>query len=73
MGARRKLAWLGVWSIDTYSPNLVNFGPAIPCGDVHRSFTDALVSVSNFLRVTGAGMFSNFTSTFSRNRAFFLS
>jgi len=24
--AQRNLAWLGVWPMDTYSPNLVNFG-----------------------------------------------
>jgi len=25
--ARRKLAWLGIWAVDTYFPNFVNFGP----------------------------------------------
>jgi len=34
---------LGVWPIETYSPNFMNFGPVIPCGDMHQSFTDALV------------------------------
>jgi len=26
----RNLAALGVWPIDTYSPNFVNFGPGVP-------------------------------------------
>jgi len=39
------LAALGVWLMETF-PNFVNFGPlgpVIPCGDMHLSFTDALV------------------------------
>ena len=50
VAAQRNLAALGVWPVDTYSPNLVNFGPdsrdpAIPCGDTHLSFTDALAII----------------------------
>jgi len=55
--SRRNLAVLGVWPIDTYSPEFREltpmwsgvkdyrsyFGsPVIPCGDMHQSFTDAL-------------------------------
>ena len=45
VGAQRNLATLGVWPIETYSPNFLNFGwgSVIPCGDMHQSFTDALV------------------------------
>jgi len=28
--ARKNLAVLGVWPIETYSPNFVNFGPGVP-------------------------------------------
>jgi len=29
--------------MDTCSPNLVNWGLVIPCGDIRQSFTNALV------------------------------
>jgi len=29
-GARRNLATSGVWPIETYSPNFVNFDPGVP-------------------------------------------
>ena len=53
VGARRNLATLGVWPIKTCSTNFVNFGRGglvIQCGDMHQSFTDALVkwSFDNF-------------------------
>jgi len=42
-----------VWPIETYSLNFVNFvwGPVIPCGDMHQSFTGILVKwvFDNFL------------------------
>jgi len=44
VGAPQNLAALGDWPIETYSPNFVNFGSRVPwCGDMHQSFTDALV------------------------------
>ena len=48
VGARRNLATLGVWPIETYSPNFMNFDPGITWYDVathdmHQSFTDTLV------------------------------
>jgi len=30
VGAQRNLAVLGVWPIETYSPNFENFGPGVP-------------------------------------------
>jgi len=30
VGAQGNLAALGVWSIETHSPNFVNFGPGVP-------------------------------------------
>jgi len=53
MSEREKsLAALGSWTIDTYSQNLVNFGrgPAIPCGDMHQTFTDTLATIMVALR-----------------------
>jgi len=45
----RNFAWLGVWPIDTYFSTFVNFGPGVlPCGDLHQSFTDAIVSSWSF-------------------------
>ena len=41
-----KFGSVGVWPIETYSPNLENFGlggPVIPCGDMRQSFIDTLV------------------------------
>jgi len=37
-----------IWTIDTYFPNFVNFGPrsATAYGDLHQSFTGALVAIS---------------------------
>ena len=45
VGEQRNLATLGVWPIETYSPNFRNFGwgPVIPLSDMYQSFTDALV------------------------------
>ena len=35
----------GVWPIETYFPNFVNFGPGpvTPCGDMHQCFIGTLV------------------------------
>ena len=42
-----KFATLGVWPVETYSPNFVNWsgGPVIPCGNMHQSFTRTLVKL----------------------------
>ena len=41
--AQGNLAALGIVTVEIYSPNFVNVGPVIPCGDMHQSFTDKLV------------------------------
>jgi len=40
------LAWLGVWSMDTFPEfGALVGGPVIPCSDMHQSFTDAIVGI----------------------------
>ena len=46
VGARRNLTSLGVWLIETYFPNFVNFGPGVPRYHAATCISSSLMHLS---------------------------